>query len=132
MRIILVSWIGSRTSHLSVDGAFRTLTGFEGTILPVDSVYNSANHIDATVNIASFWGKDVWLGIVDPGLGLNQFTFGKTFAQTYPDGSTRPTDRWREEPRKADFVRVSQKYDLKITSAGAGYLITTAFGATAF
>jgi len=117
---------------LSIDGAFRTLTGFDGTILAVDSVYNAANNIDATVNVSSFWGKDVWLGIVDQRLGLNQFTFGKTFAQTYPDGSTRPTDRWREEPRKADIVRVSYKYDLKIVSAGAGYLITTAFGATAF
>ena len=117
---------------LSIPDAFRVLTGFEGTILPVDSVYNAANNIDATINVQSFWGKDVWLGIVDPGLGLNQFTFGKTFSQTYPDGSTRPTDRWREEPRKADLVRVSQKYDLKITSAGAGYLIQNAFSATAF
>jgi hypothetical protein len=117
---------------LSIDDAFRTLTGFEGTILGVDSVYNAANNIDATISVQSFWGKDVWLGIVDPGLGLNQFTFGKTFSQTYPDGTTRPVDRWREEPRKADLVRVSQKYDLKIVSAGAGYLITTAFNATAF
>lgn len=112
--------------------AFRKLTGFTGTILPVDSVYNSANNIDAAESITSLWGKDVWLGIVDPVIGLNQFTFGKTFAQTYPDGTTRPTDRWREEPRKADIVRVSYKWDLKIVSADAGYLITTAFSTTAF
>jgi len=117
---------------LTADNAFNTLTGFQGTVLLVDSVYNTANNIDATVTVASFWGKDVWLGIVDPGLGLNQFTFGKTFAQTYPDGSTRPVDRWREEPRKADIVRVSFKYDLKVVSALAGYLITTAFAPTAF
>lgn len=117
---------------LSIEGAFRTLTGFDGTILAVDSHYNAANNIDATESIQSFWGKDVWLGIVDETPSLNQFTFGKTFAQTYPDGSTRPTDRWREEPRKADIVRVSYKYDLKIVSAGAGYLITTAFDTTAF
>lgn len=117
---------------LTEPDAFRTLTGFSGTILPVDSLYNTADNIDATEDIASFWGKDVWLGIVDAVPGLNQFTFGKTFAQTYPDGSTRPTDRWREEPRKADLVRVSFKWDLKIVSAGAGYLITTAFSAGAF
>lgn len=117
---------------LSIPDAFRTLTGFEGTILAVDSMYNTANNIDATVAVSSFWGKDVWLGIVDQGLGLNQFTFGKTFAQTYPDGSTRPVDRWREEPRKADLIRVSYKYDLKIVAAGAGYLITNAFATTAF
>lgn len=112
--------------------AFRILTGFSGTILPVDSMYNTADNVDQTEAIASFWGKDIWLGIVDGAPGLNQFTFGKTFAQTYPDGSTRPTDRWREEPRKADLVRVSFKWDLKVTSAGAGYLITTAFSANAF
>lgn len=118
--------------QLTEDQAFRILTGFDGTILAVDSVYNTANNLDATVSVASFWGKDVWVGIVDPNPGLNQFTFGKTFAQTYPDGTVRPTDRWREEPRKADIVRVSYKYDLKIVSALAGYLITTAFGAAAF
>jgi len=121
-----------KTFTLTMDNAFQLLTGFQGTILAVDSVYNAANNIDATINVQSFWGKDVWLGIVDPTLGLNQFTFGKTFSQLYPDGSVRPVDRWREEPRKADLIRVSQKYDLKIVSAGAGYLIQTAFGATAF
>jgi len=117
---------------LSIPDAFRLLTGFEGTILAVDSLYNAANNLDATQSITSFWGKDVWLGIVDDAPSLNQFTFGKTFSQIYPDGSTRPTDRWREEPRKADIVRVSYKYDLKIVSAGAGYLITNAFATTAF
>lgn len=117
---------------LTVPDAFQVLTGFQGTILPVDSRYNTANNIDADESIASFWGKDVWLGIVEPNPGLRQFSFGKTFAQTYPDGSTRPTDRWREEGRKADIVRVSYKYDLKVVSAGAGYLIQTAFSAGAF
>lgn len=112
--------------------AFRKLTGFEGQIYAVDSVYNSANNIDSTVAVLSFWGKDVWLGIVDEVPGLNQFTFGKTFAQRYPDGTVRPTDRWREEARKADIVRTSYKYDLKIVSALAGYLITNAFAAGAF
>jgi hypothetical protein len=121
-----------KSFNLTDPEAFRKLTGFEGTILPVDSVYNSANNIDATPSMLSFWGKDIWLGLVDPTPGLNTFTFGKTFAQLYPDGSTRPTDRWREEPRKADIVRVSYKYDLKLVSAGAGYLITTAFSAGAF
>jgi hypothetical protein len=117
---------------LTQPDAFRALTGFEGDIIGVDSVYNAANNVDATPVITSFWGKDVWLGRVERAPGMNQFTFAKTFAQTYPDGSTRPTDRWREEPRKADIVRTSYKYDLKIVAAGAGYLIQTAFAATAF
>lgn len=117
---------------LTVADAFQLLTGFQGTILAVDSHYNAGNNIDAALDIQPFWGKDVWVGIVDANPSLNQFTFGKTFAQTYPDGSTRPTDRWREEPRKADIVRVSYKWDLKIVSALAGYLIANAFSSTAF
>ncbi len=117
---------------LTINDAFQLLTGFQGTVLAVDSVYNTANNVDATNSISSFWGKDVWLGIVDPAPALNTMTFGKTFSQLYPDGSTRPTDRWREEPRKADLIRTSFKYDLKIVTAGAGYLITNAFSSSAF
>src|SRR5215471_44095 len=121
-----------KTFSLSQPDAFQTLTGFEGKIITPDSMYNSAQNIDATPAMTFFWGKDVWLGIVDPNPGLMQFTFGKTFAQIYPDGSTKPTDRWREESRKADIVRTSFKYDLKIVSSVAGYLIQTAFSAGAW
>lgn len=117
---------------LTQPDAFRTLTGFEGKIIGVDSVYNTANNIDAAESIASFWGKDIWLGIVDPTPGQRTKTFGKTFAQIYPSGVTRPTERWREEPRKSDIVRTSFKYDTKIVSSNAGYLITNAFSAGAF
>jgi hypothetical protein len=121
-----------KTFSLTMDDAFQRLTGFQGQIILLDSVYNAANNIDSTVAMTSFWGKDVWLGIVDPTVGQNTFTFGKTFAEIYPDGTTRPTERWREEPRKADIVRTNFAYDLKIVSSSAGYLIKTAFGASAF
>lgn len=121
-----------KSFSLLQDGAFRALTGFDGRIIPADSGYNSADNIDATEAFTYFWGKDVWIGIVDPTPGQKTKTFGKTFSQIYPAGGTRPTERWREEPRKADIVRSSWKYDLKIVSAGAGYLITNAFSAGAW
>lgn len=117
---------------LTQPDAFRLLTGFDGRIVQTDSIYNAANNVDAAQNMTYFWGKDVWLGIVDPTPGLNQLTFGKTFAQIYPDGTVRPTDRWREESRKSDIVRTSYKYDLKIVSSIAGYLIQNAFSAAAW
>jgi hypothetical protein len=95
----------------------------------VDSKINTANNIDATESITSLWGQDVWIGLVDPNPGQKTFTFGKTFSQIYPDGSTRPTDRWREEERKSDIVRTSYKYDLKVISNTAGYLIKNAVAA---
>lgn len=95
----------------------------------VDSHYNAADNIDEAENITSFWGQDVWLGVVDRTPGQKTMTFGKTFAQIYPDGSTRPTERWREEARKADLVRTNWKWDIKIVSAAAGYLIKNAVAA---
>jgi len=117
---------------LTEEDAFRRLTGFTGRIVLVDSVYNAADNVDATESITSLWGKDVWLGIVDPTPGQKTKTFGKTFSQIYPDGTIRPTDRWYENARKTEVVRVSQKYDLKIVSNVAGYIIKTAFSAGAF
>jgi hypothetical protein len=118
---------------LTIPGAFQALTGFQGEIVLLDSMYNATNNIDATpLAYTQFWGKDVWIGIVDPVPGQNTMTFGKTFAQIYPDGTTRPTERWREEPRKADLVRTSFKYDLKVVSSSCGYLIKNAFSATAW
>jgi hypothetical protein len=121
-----------KTFSLTDPEAFQTLTGFQGEVIPINSGYNAANNIDAAENFTDLWGKDVWLGIVDRAPGLRQKTFGKTFSQIYPDGTIRPTDRWREEPRKADVVRTSQKWDLKIVSSVAGYLIQNAFSAGAF
>lgn len=112
--------------------AFRRLTGFDGQIVLVDSLYNTADNIEAAENIQSFWGFDVFLGIIDPQPGLLVQTFLKTFAQIYPDGSIRPTDRWREENRKSDVVRTSFKYDTKVVSSIAGYLIQTAFSSGAY
>lgn len=106
--------------------AWRLLSGFDGEVLIVDSSYNQAQNVDATEDIVSFWGYDVWIGIVDNQPGQRTKTFGKTFAQVYPDGTIRPTDRWREEARKSDLVRVSQKYDLKVVSGEAGVLIRNA------
>lgn len=117
---------------LTNEDAFRLLTGFEGEILLVDSKYNAADNIDATESITSLWGKDVFLGYVEPEPNLNTLTYAKTFAVPYPNGEVTPVERWREEGRKSDLVRYSWRYDVKITSNIAGYIIKTAFSATAW
>jgi hypothetical protein len=119
--------------NLTDPGAFRELTGFDGEFVIVgDDQYNDNDIQEAAESAAFAWGKDVILCFNNDALGLNDLSFGKTFAQTYPDGSTKPTDRWREEGRKSDLVRVSWKYDLKVTSSIAGYLIKDAFSASAW
>lgn len=121
-----------KTFALTDDQAFRKLTGFNGVIVPLISKYNTANNIDAAESITSVWGKDVWIGIAHPGVGLLDPSFAKTFQHLYPDGSSRPVDRWREEPRKSDLQRVSWSYDVKIVSNIAGFLIKNAFASTAW
>ncbi len=111
--------------------AWLELTGFQGQILAVDSVYNAADNIDAAESITSFWGKDIFIGVVDDAPGQYTKTFGKTFVRPY-NGEIRPIDKWREEARKTDVVRASQRYDTKIVSNVAGYLIKDAFSAGAF
>lgn len=112
--------------RLTADEAFKELTGFTGQIIIAESQYNTADNIDATESIADFWGKDVWIGVVDTAPGQRTKTFGKTFVYPYNDSVTMPVDRWREEPRKADLVRTSYRYDVKIVSNVAGYLIKAA------
>lgn len=111
---------------LTVEDAFRELTGFTGTLVIAESQYNSAQNEDATESIVDFWGKDVWVGIVDTVPGQRTKTFCKTFVYPYQGASIRPVDRWREEGRKADVIRVSQRYDIKCVSNTAGYLIKAA------
>lgn len=121
-----------KSFSLTEPDAFRRLVGFEGQIIFVDSMYNAADNIDAAESIQSLWGKDVWVGIINRDPGQKTRTFAKLFAQRYPNGDTQPVDRWYEIQRKSDVVRASKKYDLKIVSNIAGYVVKTAWSATAF
>ena len=111
--------------RLTAEDAFKELTGFDGELIIAESQYNSAQNVDATPAVVDFWGKDVWLGVVDPQPGQRTKTFAKTFMYPY-QGKKRPVDTWREESRKADLFRASERYDLKIVSNTGGYLIKNA------
>lgn len=95
----------------------------------VDSKYNQAQHIDRAEDIVSFWGQDVFIGLVDPQPGQRTKTFAKTFVYPQPDGSIRAADRWRDEDTRSDMFRVTFEYDLKVVSNVAGYLIQNAVAA---
>jgi hypothetical protein len=120
--------------NLTDPDAFRELTGFEGEILLSDVTYNVADNIDAAESLSSMWGKDVFIGFVNPAMQRRDLSFGKTFF--WPPGGQgsdlQPTERWREEGRKSDLVRTTWQYDLKITNSSAGYLIVDAFGSSAW
>lgn len=61
------------------------------------------------------WGKDVLMAWVPARPGLRTPAFGYEFAWNYPSGGAMVTDRWREDKRKSDLIRVQRRYDLKLT-----------------
>jgi hypothetical protein len=112
---------------LTDPNAWKRLTGYDGEVIVANSVYNAAQNVDAMEDIQSFWGQDVLIYIADEARSVLDKTFGKTFQYPYEGGQVKPTDRWREEARKADLVRVSWRYDVRMTSNKSGYLIKNAF-----
>lgn len=122
-----------KTFTLTMDDAWRRLSGFDGQVIqiPVNSdVYNTADNVEATESLARFWGKNIIIAYVDQSDGMNIQTFMKTFVYPQLGGATMPIDRWREEARKADLFRATWEYDIKIVNSAAGYLIQNAFAST--
>lgn len=93
--------------------------------------YDSANKGQAA-SVGYLWGKDVILAWNPPSAGLKQPAFGYEFNWRYPNGQVQRVDRWREESRGADLIRVRRRYDLKFIAVDgsgdtiAGYLIKDA------
>jgi hypothetical protein len=95
--------------------------------------YNAANNYGAAESLAYLWGDDVILAWVPPRPGLRIPAYGYEFAWRYPGAGAQAVvqvvDRWREQRRKSDIIRVSRRYDVKMTALDslgkqvAGYII---------
>lgn len=59
------------------------------------------------------WGKDVLLAWVPPRPGIKIPAFAYEFVWSY-GGQAMVTDRWREDKRASDLIRVRRRYDLKM------------------
>jgi hypothetical protein len=77
-----------------------------------------------TAAMSHVWGKDALLCHVPARPALKQVALAYTFAWTGAPGSVagHRVEMWREEPRKADVIRVQRYYDQKLIAAGAAYL----------
>lgn len=99
--------------------------GFQNVVVPGVGI-NSAN-LGQTPTIGYLWGKDVVMAYVptSPGLKIPAYGYEYTWGQ-------QSVDRWREEKRKSDVIRVCRYYDLKLTALDsssksiAGYVIKAA------
>jgi hypothetical protein len=112
------------------------ILGIPKLIVPGVGIGNTL--LGQPIGVGYLWGKDVILAYVPPRPGLRIAAYGYEFAWSgSPGGQVQYVDRWREEQRKSDLVRVCRYYDLKLVAQGdgavgtagkaiAGYLIKTA------
>lgn len=113
-----------------------SILGFEKVVVPGVGV-NTAN-LGQAPTLSYLWGKDVVLAYVPSSPGLKIPAFGYEFAWAGAGGGTAQyVDRWREDKRKSDVIRLCRYYDVKLTALGdagtadanksiAGYLIKAA------
>lgn len=107
-----------------------SVLGIENVIIPSGG-QNTANPGQA-VSLGYVWGKDVVLAYVPQRAGLRIPAFGYEFTWNYAAGQGQVVDRWRENHRKCDLIRMQRRYDLKLPAQDvngktiAGYLIKTA------
>jgi hypothetical protein len=105
--------------------------GIENIIVPGVG-YNATANPGQTASLQYLWGKDVLLAYVPARAGMKIPAFAYEFTWGYGGGLPQVVERWREEPRKSDIVRVSRRYDLKFVAKDAsglsmaGYLIKSA------
>jgi hypothetical protein len=101
--------------------------GFSGKIIiPGTGIATGADLVPSYL-----WGKDVLFAWVPPRPGLKIPAFAYEFVWGYGGGLKQAVDRWREEKRKSDLIRVSRRYDLKLVgkennpgSANNGKVVT--------
>jgi hypothetical protein len=110
--------------------------GIDRIVIPGVGINNAA--LGQPVSLGYLWGKDVIMAWVPPRPGLKIPAFAYEYKWTgSPGGQAQYVDRWREEKRKSDLVRVCRYYDLKLVAQGdagtadagkaiAGYLIKAA------
>lgn len=97
--------------------------------------YNTAPY-GAAENMQDLWGRDVLLAWVPARPGRRTPSYMYEFNWRYPSGASMPTERWFDEDRDSDIVRVRRRYDLKFISIDGtgksigGYLVKNAVAVT--
>lgn len=85
------------------------VVGIPNIIVPGTGVASTASLVPGYL-----WGKDVVLAYVPARPGMRVPAFAYEFVWGYGGGQNQVVDRWREERRKSDVIRVSRRYDLKL------------------
>jgi len=107
-----------------------TIFGLPRVTIPSVGINNAA--FGAAVSLGYLWGRDVVIAWVPDAPRLRQPAFMYEFNWGYNGNTPMVTDRWRENKRKSDIIRVQRRYDLRLAAVDstgksiAGYLIKNA------
>lgn len=93
----------------------KELLEFDNIIVPgvaysADPVGTPGNKVKGSY----LWGKDIVMAYVPPAPGKKVPAFGYEYTWTI-NGQEMSVDRWREDPRVSDLIRLRRRYDLKLT-----------------
>jgi len=87
-------------------------------VVEADAIYDTAMQ-GQTANLSGLWSDYVWIGFVNPRMGLKDTTWGVCF-----DRGGRIVRTWYEQKVKATWIEVEEQgLDLKIFDNRCGYLL---------
>lgn len=107
-----------------------TIAGISNIIVP--GVGTNTARMGQTATLGYLWGDDVIMAYVPMRAGLKIPAFMYEFTWGYGSGQQQIVDRWREEKRGADVIRVRRRYDHKFMAKDgsdksiAGYIMKDA------
>jgi len=83
-----------------------------------DAQYNNSAE-GGTITLADIWDKVAIIAYVEKRPTLKSRTLGFTYQMKAP----RYVDGWRDEDRRGDYIRVTDKFDQQLIDVNCGYLI---------
>ncbi len=91
-------------------------------LFEVENLYIGASgyKTENVLNLSPVWSNNVAYLYVTPTPGIKQISFGYVFRLTgFP-----LVEKWRDDTTRSDWIRVSDKYDIRIIAPVAGFLLT--------
>jgi hypothetical protein len=135
---LLIPWsvVQKLKLHNKITDAFKYTQGGVITVDMLRTYFEIANVViagalkntaaeGAAAAVTRIWGKNVWLGYVDPASSpMDGTSFGKTF-RWKQNGQPRLVRSYYEPKARTTWNEVAEANDEKITAKDAGYLIQT-------
>jgi hypothetical protein len=102
-------------------GGYLPPTLFGMKVVMPGAAYTSTNEGEAVTALTDIWGKNVWMGYVNPNPGLDSLTYGLILRQR-----EWQVKQWRDEAVDTTYYRPSFVQAEQLIAPDCGYLIKNA------